>query len=99
MTHEAGVDVPEAFHMTPYRTTSKALHVQFRRAVTKRTDVLERNAAGTSAGSLYEIFCEPVLVLLQSGKGTALPMLYDLTRLGSIFPPLVSHWKLALSLF
>jgi hypothetical protein len=52
--------------------------------VTKRTDVLERNAAGEFAGSSYEILCEPVL--FQFGKGIVLRMLYDLTRLGSIFP-------------
>jgi hypothetical protein len=36
---------------------------------------------------------------IQFGKGTVLPMLYDLTRVGGIFPSLVPHSKLALSLF
>ena len=41
-----------------YYTTSKALHVHFRRAASRRTDVPERDTAGVSAGYSYEIFSQ-----------------------------------------
>jgi hypothetical protein len=69
----------------PYHTTSKALHVQFRRAVTKRMYFCREMPQGHLRASQYsyEILCEPVL--FQFAKGTVLPMLYDLTRLGAYF--------------